>query len=183
MFSAGGWGRKAGGKSSSLVFWEPWFHVPGMRFLRQIAWNATTLRMWKAASPSVVEIFRLFHSIPSCFGYAFWVLLFIPYSVHCLKTSRCVVQGISLDDFRQFCQFLNNLDDFSLTMKMYTYAQKSVSQGRSQPAQSLACHLSVVYLMPVTSTFSLSIHGLDFYESQYFFWPPLLWLPFFFLYF
>ena len=40
------------------------------------------------------------------------------------------VQGISLEDFRQFCQFLNNLDDFALTMKMYTYAQKSVSQGR-----------------------------------------------------
>ena len=55
----------------------------------------------------------------------------VVHTIHLLHATLCVVQGITLDEFRQFCQFLNNLDDFSLTMKMYTYAQKSVSQGRS----------------------------------------------------
>nr|KAG5706198.1 hypothetical protein BaRGS_019525 [Batillaria attramentaria] len=43
-------------------------------------------------------------------------------------------KGISFEEFRQFCQFLNSLDDFSLTMKMYTYAQQSVSQADFQRA-------------------------------------------------
>ncbi|XP_070198489.1 calcium uptake protein 3, mitochondrial-like isoform X7 [Littorina saxatilis] len=43
-------------------------------------------------------------------------------------------KGISLEDFRQFCQFLNSLDDFSLTMKMYTYADRSISHEDFQRA-------------------------------------------------
>ena len=31
-------------------------------------------------------------------------------------------KGISFEDFKQFCQFLNNLDDFSIAMRMYTFA-------------------------------------------------------------
>ncbi len=38
-------------------------------------------------------------------------------------------QGITFQEFKKFCQFLNNLDDFSIAMKMYTYAQQPVSQG------------------------------------------------------
>ncbi|XP_076446623.1 calcium uptake protein 3, mitochondrial-like isoform X2 [Babylonia areolata] len=55
----------------------------------------------------------------------------------CLERVRSRIpqeKGISLEDFRQFCQFLNSLDDFALTMKMYTYSQKSVSQEDFQRA-------------------------------------------------
>ncbi|KAK6976429.1 calcium uptake protein 3 mitochondrial-like isoform X1, partial [Biomphalaria glabrata] len=38
-------------------------------------------------------------------------------------------KGISFDEFKKFCQFLNNLDDFAIAMKMYTFAQQPVSQG------------------------------------------------------
>lgn len=37
--------------------------------------------------------------------------------------------GISFDDFKQFCQFLNNLDDFSIAMRMYTFADQAISQN------------------------------------------------------
>ncbi|ESP00065.1 hypothetical protein LOTGIDRAFT_230996 [Lottia gigantea] len=37
-------------------------------------------------------------------------------------------KGITFKDFKQFCQFLNNLDDFSIAMKLYTYADHPVSQ-------------------------------------------------------
>ena len=40
-------------------------------------------------------------------------------------------QGISFNEFKKFCQFLNNLDDFAIAMKMYTYAQQPVSQGEA----------------------------------------------------
>ncbi|XP_025087634.1 calcium uptake protein 3, mitochondrial-like isoform X3 [Pomacea canaliculata] len=43
-------------------------------------------------------------------------------------------KGISFEEFKKFCQFLNNLDDFALTMKMYSYAEKSVSQEDFQRA-------------------------------------------------
>ncbi|GFO09241.1 calcium uptake protein 3, mitochondrial [Plakobranchus ocellatus] len=36
--------------------------------------------------------------------------------------------GITFTEFKKFCQFLNNLDDFAIAMKMYTYAQQPVSQ-------------------------------------------------------
>ncbi|KAK6173399.1 hypothetical protein SNE40_016858 [Patella caerulea] len=42
--------------------------------------------------------------------------------------------GISFKDFKQFCQFLNNLDDFSIAMKLYTYAEQPVSQEDFQRA-------------------------------------------------
>ena len=71
----------------------------------------------------------------------------VVHTIHLLYATLCGVQGITLDEFRQFCQFLNNLDDFSLTMKMYTYAQKSVSQGRSHCSQGgLACYCCVSLL-------------------------------------
>lgn len=37
--------------------------------------------------------------------------------------------GISFHDFKQFCQFLNNLDDFSIAMRMYTFADQPISQN------------------------------------------------------
>ncbi|XP_064552996.1 calcium uptake protein 3, mitochondrial isoform X5 [Drosophila montana] len=37
-------------------------------------------------------------------------------------------QGISFNDFRDFCHFLNNLDDFTIAMRMYTLADRSISK-------------------------------------------------------
>lgn len=38
-------------------------------------------------------------------------------------------KGVSFEEFRQFCQFLNNLEDFSIAMRMYTLADRSISKG------------------------------------------------------
>ncbi|CAN7989461.1 unnamed protein product, partial [Ixodes hexagonus] len=37
-------------------------------------------------------------------------------------------KGITFDQFRAFCQFLNNLDDFAIAMRMFTFANKPISQ-------------------------------------------------------
>jgi hypothetical protein len=48
-------------------------------------------------------------------------------------------KGVSFDEFRLFCQFLNNLDDFSIAMRMYTLADQPISKGKAiQFADSVA---------------------------------------------
>ncbi|PSN36193.1 Calcium uptake protein 3 [Blattella germanica] len=37
-------------------------------------------------------------------------------------------KGITFDEFRVFCQFLNNLEDFSIAMRMYTLADHPISK-------------------------------------------------------
>ena len=37
------------------------------------------------------------------------------------------LKGITFDEFKDFCLFLNNLDDFQIAMKMYTLADKAIS--------------------------------------------------------
>jgi len=37
-------------------------------------------------------------------------------------------KGISFEEFEDFCKFLINLDDFQIAMRMYTLANKSISQ-------------------------------------------------------
>ncbi|XP_017848681.1 calcium uptake protein 3, mitochondrial isoform X8 [Drosophila busckii] len=37
-------------------------------------------------------------------------------------------KGISFNDFRDFCHFLNNLDDFTIAMRMYTLADRAISK-------------------------------------------------------
>ncbi|XP_043651770.1 calcium uptake protein 3, mitochondrial isoform X1 [Drosophila teissieri] len=37
-------------------------------------------------------------------------------------------KGISFHDFRDFCHFLNNLDDFTIAMRMYTLADRAISK-------------------------------------------------------
>jgi len=37
-------------------------------------------------------------------------------------------KGITFAEFKDFCQFLNNLDDFQIAMRMYTLADKPISQ-------------------------------------------------------
>lgn len=39
-------------------------------------------------------------------------------------------KGVSFKEFRDFCQFLNSLDDFSIAMRMYTLADQSISKGK-----------------------------------------------------
>ncbi|XP_071447686.1 calcium uptake protein 3, mitochondrial isoform X1 [Hetaerina americana] len=43
-------------------------------------------------------------------------------------------RGISFEEFRVFCQFLNNLDDFSIAMRMYTLADNPISQEEFERA-------------------------------------------------
>ena len=43
-----------------------------------------------------------------------------------LKQTR----GISFDEFKVFCQFLNNLEDFTIAMRMYTLADHPISKGK-----------------------------------------------------
>ena len=38
-------------------------------------------------------------------------------------------KGITFAEFRDFGQFLNNLDDFAIAMRMYSLAGRSISQG------------------------------------------------------
>lgn len=38
-------------------------------------------------------------------------------------------RGISFEQFKGFCQFLNNLDDFAITMRMFTFANQPISEG------------------------------------------------------
>ncbi|XP_052744426.1 calcium uptake protein 3, mitochondrial isoform X3 [Bicyclus anynana] len=37
-------------------------------------------------------------------------------------------RGITFDEFRTFCQFLNNLEDFTIAMRMYTLADHPISK-------------------------------------------------------
>lgn len=41
-------------------------------------------------------------------------------------------KGVSFKEFRDFCQFLNNLEDFSIAMRMYTLADQSISKGKTK---------------------------------------------------
>jgi len=43
-------------------------------------------------------------------------------------------QGITFAEFRDFGQFLNNLDDFAIAMRMYSLADRSISQDEFQRA-------------------------------------------------
>ncbi|XP_028967665.1 calcium uptake protein 3, mitochondrial [Galendromus occidentalis] len=43
-------------------------------------------------------------------------------------------KGISFEQFKAFCQFLNNLDDFAITMRMFTFANQPISQEDFQRA-------------------------------------------------
>ncbi|XP_076117158.1 calcium uptake protein 3, mitochondrial-like isoform X4 [Mytilus galloprovincialis] len=68
-------------------------------------------------------------------------------SVERVRSRIPTEKGITFEDFQQFCHFLNNLDDFTIAMKMYTYADKSVSEEDFQRAvmvctgQTLSTHL------------------------------------------
>ncbi|XP_073986046.1 mitochondrial calcium uptake 3 isoform X2 [Rhodnius prolixus] len=53
--------------------------------------------------------------------------------VHEMHLERLVgrlktLQGITFDEFKVFCQFLNNLEDFTIAMRMYTLADHPISK-------------------------------------------------------
>lgn len=41
-------------------------------------------------------------------------------------------QGITFEEFFAFCQFLNNMEDFSIAMRMYTLADHPISKGKTR---------------------------------------------------
>lgn len=54
--------------------------------------------------------------------------------------------GISFKEFRDFCQFLNNLDDFSITLRMYTLADRSISKGEELSIiECMFCNLRTLF--------------------------------------
>lgn len=46
-----------------------------------------------------------------------------------IKMEKNIPPGISFDEFKVFCQFLNNLEDFTIAMRMYTLADHPISKG------------------------------------------------------
>lgn len=47
-----------------------------------------------------------------------------------IKMEKGIPPGISFDEFKVFCQFLNNLEDFTIAMRMYTLADHPISKGK-----------------------------------------------------
>ncbi|XP_050545188.1 calcium uptake protein 3, mitochondrial isoform X3 [Daktulosphaira vitifoliae] len=45
-----------------------------------------------------------------------------------IKIEKNIPPGISFDEFKVFCQFLNNLEDFTIAMRMYTLADHPISK-------------------------------------------------------
>uniref|UniRef100_A0A0K8V4C1 EF-hand domain-containing family member A2 n=2 Tax=Bactrocera latifrons TaxID=174628 RepID=A0A0K8V4C1_BACLA len=58
-------------------------------------------------------------------------------------------RGITFDEFRDFCRFLNNLEDFAIAMRMYTLADRAISQSEFSRA------------VKICTGFSLSKHLID----------------------
>ena len=40
-------------------------------------------------------------------------------------------KGITFTEFHDFCTFLNNLDDFSIAMRMYSLADRPISESKN----------------------------------------------------
>ncbi|XP_064418758.1 calcium uptake protein 3, mitochondrial isoform X2 [Latimeria chalumnae] len=52
-------------------------------------------------------------------------------------------KGISFDEFRSFFQFLNNLEDFAIAMRMYNFANRSIGQDEFKRAVYVATGLKL----------------------------------------
>ncbi|XP_060823752.1 calcium uptake protein 3, mitochondrial isoform X1 [Bombus pascuorum] len=62
--------------------------------------------------------------------------------------------GITFDEFRRFYQFLNNLDDFSIAMRMYTLADHPISKDEFQRAVKI-CTGSILSEHIIDTVFAL----------------------------
>ncbi|XP_036324896.1 calcium uptake protein 2, mitochondrial isoform X8 [Rhagoletis pomonella] len=60
-----------------------------------------------------------------------------------------VQRGITFEEFRDFCRFLNNLEDFAIAMRMYTLADRAISQSEFSRA------------VKICTGFKLSKHLID----------------------
>ncbi|KAG7249655.1 hypothetical protein CRUP_011227, partial [Coryphaenoides rupestris] len=51
--------------------------------------------------------------------------------------------GITFEEFRSFFQFLNNLEDFTIAMQMYNFANRSIGQDEFTRAVYVATGLNL----------------------------------------
>jgi len=49
-------------------------------------------------------------------------------------------QGVSFEEFKAFCQFLNNLEDFGIAMRMYTLADRSIAPAVNKSQEEVRTH-------------------------------------------
>ncbi|CAD5114177.1 DgyrCDS3318 [Dimorphilus gyrociliatus] len=47
-------------------------------------------------------------------------------------------KGIDFKAFKDFCQFLNNLDDFAIAMRIYTYSEQPISESEFRRAVKIS---------------------------------------------
>merc|ERR1712223_2223451 len=75
--------------------------------------------------------------------------------------------GISFEEFKDFCLFLNNLDDFQIAMRMYTLADKAISQEEFSRAVTVCTgrHLSKHLVRTVFQIFDNDGDGLLSYQE------------------
>lgn len=59
-------------------------------------------------------------------------------------------KGITFPEFHDFCTFLNNLDDFAIAMKMYTLADRSVSESNISRHKTFRVHFIYFALSNLT---------------------------------
>ncbi|KAH8420862.1 hypothetical protein KR222_006953 [Zaprionus bogoriensis] len=76
-------------------------------------------------------------------------------------------KGISFDDFRDFCHFLNNLDDFTIAMRMYTLADRAISKDEFGRAAKICTgyRLSEHLIDTVFAIFDADGDGLLHYKE------------------
>ncbi|KAJ3587619.1 hypothetical protein NHX12_011216, partial [Muraenolepis orangiensis] len=54
-------------------------------------------------------------------------------------------KGITFEEFRSFFQFLNNLEDFTIAMQMYNFANRSIGQDEFTRAVYVATGLKLTH--------------------------------------
>ncbi|XP_032305741.1 calcium uptake protein 3, mitochondrial isoform X6 [Drosophila ananassae] len=76
-------------------------------------------------------------------------------------------KGITFHDFRDFCHFLNNLDDFTIAMRMYTLADRAISKDEFSRAVKICTgyNLSPHLIDTVFAIFDADGDGLLSYKE------------------
>ncbi|XP_050441688.1 calcium uptake protein 3, mitochondrial isoform X2 [Adelges cooleyi] len=60
-----------------------------------------------------------------------------------IRIEKGIPPGISFDEFKVFCQFLNNLEDFTIAMRMYTLADHPISKDEFHRAVKICTGTSL----------------------------------------
>ncbi|KAI5699468.1 hypothetical protein M8J76_013572 [Diaphorina citri] len=60
-----------------------------------------------------------------------------------IKEMEGIPPGISFDEFKIFCQFLNNIEDFTIAMRMYTLADHPISKDEFHRAVKICTGTSL----------------------------------------